>query len=31
MLGLAVALVALGIAPALLRRADWRKRVGLGG
>jgi putative tricarboxylic transport membrane protein len=31
MLGLAVALVALSIVPALLRRADWRKRVGLGG
>jgi putative tricarboxylic transport membrane protein len=31
MLGLAVALMALSIVPALLRRADWRKRVGLGG
>jgi putative tricarboxylic transport membrane protein len=31
MLGLAVALVALSVVPALLRQADWRKRMGLGG
>jgi putative tricarboxylic transport membrane protein len=31
MLGLALTLLILGLAPAVLRRTDWRQRVGLGG